>query len=457
MAGRPTKPYRTSEGEDITGLRRKADGRWEIRSKGIRWTESDESKAVARAKAVLGLDRPNERIEITTNLSAIMPHVAAAKLTTGQQTPEESCRQLRAAVQQFFADPNRQEIAKINIGRPMAEALPEATISATLPEEMFYVKVRDLLTNDLDSLARKTGVMGLLQLRDQMPRPSIKLTTIIENYRTHSPATDKAKNEALAPLNKLIAQSKAKTLDDLSTAVFLAFKKHIEATIPGPATRSAYYSRVKAIIGFGLKTGMDAASIRTTLDRAKVLWTAEAMPAVDPRPISRADFHTLLKAGHGSWHAWILLGMNLCLHIEEVCALKWSEFDLSAGTYSTIRNKTRRARIPRAAVLWPETTSALKALPRKGEYVFVSTHGTRYNKNTRVNDFRELADAANLPEVTFDCLRDGAYTAACQGTEEKWARVLAGHRSHGLQDNYVLRNPEIVRPACEAVYRAYLA
>jgi hypothetical protein len=54
-------------------------------------------------------------------------------------------------------------------------------------------------------------------------------------------------------------------------------------------------------------------------------------------------------------------------------------------------------------------------------------------------------------------IRDGAYTAACQapGVEEKWARLLAGHRSHGLQDSYVMRNPAIVRPACEAVYAAY--
>ena len=53
--GRPSKPYRTSWDENIDGLRPKGNGRWEIRSKGIRFTEHDEEKAVERAKAILGI------------------------------------------------------------------------------------------------------------------------------------------------------------------------------------------------------------------------------------------------------------------------------------------------------------------------------------------------------------------------------------------------------------------
>jgi hypothetical protein len=59
--------------------------------------------------------------------------------------------------------------------------------------------------------------------------------------------------------------------------------------------------------------------------------------------------------------------------------------------------------------------------------------------------------------VTWSHIRDGAYTAAAQapGVDEKFARLLAGHKSAGLQDKYVLRNPQIVKPACDAVYSAY--
>ncbi len=90
------------------------------------------------------------------------------------------------------------------------------------------------------------------------------------------------------------------------------------------------------------------------------------------------------------------------MSIEEVCGLLWKDFDLDKGVYAAIRTKTRRDRIPRAAVLWPETLAILKAMKPRGPHIFTRTHGTRYNKNTRVNDFVDLRNAAKLPDtVTF--------------------------------------------------------
>jgi integrase len=153
----------------------------------------------------------------------------------------------------------------------------------------------------------------------------------------------------------------------------------------------------------------------------------------------------------------LLLGLNGALYMEDLCDLQWGALDLDAGTLISRRKKTGKC--IRVATLWPETIAALRALPRRGNspYVFTSPHGTRYNKNTKINDFRDLRTAAKLEAVTFSHIRDGAYTSAAQapGVDEKFARLLAGHKSHGLQDRYVLRNPEIVRPACDAVYRAY--
>lgn len=66
----------------------------------------------------------------------------------------------------------------------------------------------------------------------------------------------------------------------------MAWRQHVEATVPGPATRRAYYSRVRTVVAFGLKIGLERTPIRDFLDRAKVLWTAEALPALKPTPIS---------------------------------------------------------------------------------------------------------------------------------------------------------------------------
>jgi integrase len=190
-----------------------------------------------------------------------------------------------------------------------------------------------------------------------------------------------------------------------------------------------------------------------------VLWTGSKKPQIDPKPIQPAEFKVLLEIGGDPWAPWLYCGLNLCMHLNGVCELKWQEFDLNAGTYASIRGKTADKRIPRAATLWLETIELLRKIPKRGQspYVFTSTHGTRYNRNTRGNDFTDLRNKAGLSHLTFSSLRDGAYTAAAQapGVDEKWARLLAGHKSPGLQDHYVLRHPKIVKPACDAVYNHY--
>ena len=198
---------------------------------------------------------------------------------------------------------------------------------------------------------------------------------------------------------------------------------------------------------------MDEPQIRSCLNRCKVLWTAAPIPSVNPKPISREHFHKLLEqAGTGPWRTWLPLGLNLCMSIGEVCGLRWEWFDLTKDTFSCIREKTKRKRIPRAATLWPETLRCLKGIPQRGAYVLVSSHGTQYNESTRGNEFSRFRGKLGLPvSVSFGCLRDGAYTAALRGCpDERWARVLVGHTAGGLQDNYVLRDPEMVKPACDA-------
>jgi len=72
--------------------------------------------------------------------------------------------------------------------------------------------------------------------------------------------------------------------------------------------------------------------------------------------------------------------------------------------------------------------------------VFVSAWGTRYNKNTKINDFKDFREKAGVSEVTWSHVRDGAYSAAANaaGVDEKFARLLDGHKADGLMDKYVI-------------------
>jgi hypothetical protein len=198
--------------------------------------------------------------------------------------------------------------------------------------------LRQLLLKEPEYIAKMVGIPELASLRHlSLPRPSIKSSEVIAPYQRQNPSTPKAKQEALAPLQRLIDHAGgAKTLEDLTTGVLLSFRQSIETstTLKSAGTRRGYFGRIKSIIGFGLKVGMDAVQIRACLDRCKVSWTADPPPAPRPTPIGREHFHALLDAGGNAWRPWLLLGLNLCLHLDEVCDLAWDDFNLEQATYS---------------------------------------------------------------------------------------------------------------------------
>jgi hypothetical protein len=216
--GRPQKPYKCSwPGPDgrpelVPGLYKCPDGRWRINATGQKFTEPDERRAVQRFR-----------------------DWQASKLET-------------------VAIPGGAIIS--------GDDAPDAVATSAVAADTYWARVREDLIERPELVAKMTGIPEVSGLRHlPLPKAGLKLSAIIDNYRTHNPSTGKAKNEAVKPLEKLIAQAEAKTLDDLTTDRLLAFKARIEKTIPGPATRRAYYSRIRSVIGFGLKTGMDSEQI----------------------------------------------------------------------------------------------------------------------------------------------------------------------------------------------------
>lgn len=410
--GRPSRPYRTSWGKDIEGLYKCPDGRWRINATGQKFTEHDERRAVAK---FLAMQEPD---------TVDSPSTVRSTST------------------------------------PTGDGFTRIMLHAETPAGEFWPWLREQMITRPEYVAKMTGLPELANLRHlPLPKPPIKVDELIATYERHNPSTDRAKRRAVSTFRRLTRFADAKTLDDLTQEQLSAWREEIEndSKLASAGTRAGMYGQVKAVLSFGLKTGMDQQQIRGALDRCNVLWTGKAIPHVDPQPISREHFHRLLHAGGEPWRSWLLLALNLAMTFEDLCELRWADFDMDKGTYAAIRVKTRRDRIPRAGVLWKETIEALQDLARRSQYVFTSTHGTRYNKNSRVNLFGKLRKKAGLPDtIKMNQIRDGAYTTAARATtDERWARVLAGHRAPGLQDAYVLRNPEAVRPACDAVHKAY--
>jgi integrase len=447
---RKQKPYQTSWNEIVPGLARDVDARWRIVTgphAGKRWSDFDERRAVGKAKQLLGLDNPTTAIEVRLgDLAANLP----------DDFDDLSPRQVDQLSDIFDA---------ANAVEPdyegTSETVPSAPIRLRIPDSILWPWLRQEIADRPVEFFRKAGLAewATKAMFTPLPKKPITIQQVVDNYTQRSPSDRYRKNRVIGVFKFLVRETRATMLLELTVETLLKFREKVETstTLRTGGSCKAIFGTIKSAIAFAARCGMDPVQIRTTLDCCKVLWTAKKESQVNPRPISRADFHKLLNASKGKhWNPYVILGLNLCMTLGELVALKWESFDLAARTFATIRNKTQDSRIPRAAVLWDESLAALKGIKRKGPYVFTSSHGTRFNRNTLNNNFRRFATKAGLPNITFSHIRDGAYTAAMRSAGcEKVGRVLAGHSAAGYEDNYVLRDPECVRPACDAVYLAY--
>jgi len=178
-----------------------------------------------------------------------------------------------------------------------------------------------------------------------------------------------------------------------------------------------------------------------------------------PNPLSVTEWNRLYEASKKTpWEPMLVTMLNCCFYGCDIRRLPVASLDLKARTLCFDREKKET---PRVAVLWKRTADLLKKWmkenPSNSETVFVSMYRTAYAAGGLRTAFRSFRENNKLPEtITLNRVRDSAYTAGIKGGSVA-ARVLAGHKMQGETDAYVRRNPELTRPAVEAIERFYFA
>jgi len=402
---RRAQHYKTTWGQVVVGLARNRDGRWRVMATGYRFTEPDECKAIEKFRELTCESAPQPRLE-----------------------------EQRAGGVMFAG--------------------------VYVPEPLLYRWVNEQIRNHRVAFAKKVGIPALARLDEaDVPKPAIRLEMILDIYKKHAEVLPRSRRYAVKRFEDFMKITRARTLADLTTDVLTLYRDTIKSRVASPGTVANYFGVVKWVVRFAKSEGQDAVQIDAALSRMAVLKAPRGTRVHEPRPISSENFGKLLavaRKDYPSWEPRLLVMLNLCLHFDEALAIEWADLDLVGETFCTRRNK--RGRVIRCATLWPETVQSLKTIQRTdGPYLFTSAYGTRFNTSGQWKTWEKIRKAAGLPNVQLDDIRDGAYTAACNasGVEEKFARLLAGHRSHGLQDNYVARNPTIVRGACDAVREVF--
>jgi integrase len=420
--GRSIGFYRDSSGEEHKGLTRRTDGRWRISATGEFFREPDERLAIARFHAIMAKLRGEDKVAMPLELRGDMEaaFAAVATLDASKLTAE-------------FAP-----------GRP---AIYTATVG--VGSAAFFAIVREMCINDPKTLSLKTGVEWLSRGADlPKPTPSPTANEMIEAYTSKPKLTKDESTRCERFWNEFVSATGIATLRELTHEKVAAYEQKISGQGLAPKTVKHKFSAIKTVIAYGLRRGKCVEDCRRCLDILAMLET-ENGNTLDPRPIAVADFWKIhaaaFKAKDVSFAAMMLAAANLCMYPSEVAALKWDDLDLKRGEFSAKRNKTS---VPRVGTLWPETLAALKKLPKNRPNVFIRRTAA-YVRATIHIDWTNYRKAAGV-KATFNQIRDASFTVACRASLDQ-ARLLAGHRLAGAADNYVLRQPQAVAAACEAI------
>lgn len=354
--GRKSKPYPASNGEHIDGLyRRPGTNQWRVLSTGFEFRENDEFVAIARFRQ---LTASSPFVMVTAPLRDALP----IKRITNDQSPD------------FKFHDDAAKAAWTATQAVEAVGAPDVTIKFdvnTLPEEwqmqaktfgpLLWPWLRTMLLHKPEVVAQHVAIPQLATLSQwDLPKDSITLNSLIKAYEDHSKATKIVKRKVRQAWDEMTTVTGAKTLRDLTTELLVTYSDHVNAQQNhGPVYKACKFGRVKHVISHGKKRGFNAAEIRGALDRCDVLARPTQPPKADPKPISKADFHKLMEKADTLHKAILLVSLNCCMYCSEALSFEWEEIDFENSVYLSRREKTG---ITRAAVLWPRTLAALKAL-----------------------------------------------------------------------------------------------
>jgi hypothetical protein len=203
----------------------------------------------------------------------------------------------------------------------------------------------------------------------------------------------------------------------------------------------------------------------------------------NPKPISKEEFQLMLnyfkaelkkantpskKVRYSKWVALFLTAANTCSYFQDICDMTLAKksghlgLDLNGNTLTMYREKKSTVKV---AVLWNETVDAIKLFRKyqncQTDYVF-ETKKNKKNTASRLRDefWRyvrpKIANQYNnkeLLKIEFNQIRDAGFTAcAIAGLHIEQRNYVSGHRNTGDDDAYLLRQPKLAKPACDAIY-----
>jgi len=415
--GRKQKHFIGSNGKPVVGLTRRPDGRWRVIGTHHTFREDDELKAIEKFHK---LKDANERPYFDTGTISYK-NSAIWAITNG------------------FTFLN----------------FPDA-------EERFWRYVASEIQARPQYVAQMTGIERIGYLDDLNPPAALPTFKELElEWETHSTAGRQTKRKVLAAWRDFAKTAGVRGLKDITPQVCIVFKDAVTKRNLGGKSEQHMFNGCRRLLRFAQERAIAVDEIAKALTAMRLLVTHKETVSLDPRPISREDFHKLLDAAEGDNKAMLLLCLNCGLYLEEAVSMRWE--NIKDDKY-LVAHRKKKGSVLRIACLWPETIKALASITRHEptSHIFYGYQQTPLTVSGAGKRFRKIRTLSKISaNVTSNNLRDGALTAISEsvtdeGVGQMLCNLLSGHRS-GIKDHYAKRNPETVRPATNAIYRRYMA
>lgn len=238
--------------------------------------------------------------------------------------------------------------------------------------------------------------------------------------------------------------------------------------------------RIEAFKADKLRSGLSKKSVNNALTVLRKLLATAAefgLLAQVPRiqwlraPKKDIDFLTFEEAQRlaehaedGRWRTMLIVALNTGLRIGELCALSWTDVDLTAGRLIVRRNVwkgqmgTPKGGREREVPLNERALRALKAHPRRldSKWVFPQRDGgfIRNPQHTCVEAIARQAKRAGLRPIGWHTARHTfASHLVMSGVPLKAVQELLGHSTIDMTMRYAHLSPSVTRDAVRALER----
>ncbi len=233
------------------------------------------------------------------------------------------------------------------------------------------------------------------------------------------------------------------------------------------------------------------------LDEMSILSLKKAKGKANPQPISKEEFKLFMdffenelnkaksitaKIRYSKWIALFLMGANTCSYFKDLVDMTIAKkpgqlgLDFENQTLAMYRDKMNTIKI---AVLWSESIKAVQLFRENQEcqtdYVFETKaridkngkkSGGKKNTASRLRDefwryirpkVAKYYNNNELLKIKFEHIRDACFTACAKAKLHIEQRnYVSGHKNRGDDDRYLLREPELAKPACDAMHHYFL-